>query len=227
MSARLFACLVALTVAAGCTPDAPQETASPSTDTAAAPAAAQQPQPAAAGPSAPPLAATVLGEEIRTADAGEMQQFVLTRLFDRYAAEHGVEASNDEVDAYVERMQRAMAEDPNFTAGDDLTPEEAAQVDAMRREMGRSMIRQWKLNRALYQQYGGRVIYQQLGPEPVDAYRQYLEERQAAGDFTLHEKAFESGFWRYFTDDSMHDFFEPGSEGSAFEIPPWERGEAE
>ena len=170
----------------------------------------------------PPLVATVLGEEIHTADADEMQQLVLTRLFDRYVAEHGLEATDAEVDAYVEGMQKAMSADPNLVAENDLTPEEVAQVTAMRRDMGRSMIRQWKLNRALYQQYGGRVIYQQLGPEPLDAYRQYLEERLAAGDFIIHEKAFESGFWQYFTDESMHEFFEPGTEGKAFEMPPWE-----
>jgi hypothetical protein len=90
--------------------------------------------------------------------------------------------------------------------------------------MGRAMIRQWKLNRALYQQYGGRIIYQQLGPEPLDAYRRYLEERQAAGDFEIHDKSFEAQFWRYFTNDAMHDFYPPGSEEAAraFTTPPWE-----
>jgi heat shock protein HslJ len=175
----------------------------------------------------PPLVATVLGAEIRAASAAEMQQAVLAPLLDRYATEHGVTVTDAEVDVYVERMQRAMAADPNLDDGKDLTPEEAAQVTDMRRQMGYSMIRQWKLNRELYRQYGGRVIYQQLGPEPLDAYRQYLEERQAAGDFTIHEKAFEAEFWRYFRDDSMHDFFEPGSEDSAFEVAPWERATAE
>jgi hypothetical protein len=91
--------------------------------------------------------------------------------------------------------------------------------------MGRSTIRQWKLNRALYRQYGGRFIYQQRGPEPLDAYRRYLEERQATAHFTIHVKAFEDKFWRYFTNDSMHDFYEPGSgaETQAFSMPPWER----
>jgi heat shock protein HslJ len=171
----------------------------------------------------PGVAAQVLGEEIRAANAAEMQDAVLTRLFDRYAADHGIEATDAEVDAYVGRLQQAMAADPDMTSGDELTPEEAAQVDTMRRDMGRAMIRQWKLNRALYQQYGGRVIYQQLGPEPLDAYRQYLEERQTAGDFKVVEPAFEKEFWRYFTDDSMHDFFQPGSEQSAFEVAPWEQ----
>jgi hypothetical protein len=175
----------------------------------------------------PPVVATVLGAEVRASDAAEMQQAVLTPLFEHYAAEKGITVTDAEVDAYVEQMQRAMAADPNLDAGKDLTPEEAAQVADMRRQMGYSTIRQWKLNRELYRQYGGRVIYQQLGPEPLDAYRLYLEERQAAGDFTIHDKAFEAEFWRYFTDDSKHDFFKPGTEDSAFEVAPWERATAE
>jgi hypothetical protein len=122
----------------------------------------------------PPLAATVLGEEVRTGDAGEMQKIVLTRLFDRYAEEQGIEVTEAEIDAFVENMQRGMRA-RGLTAEDELTPEEAAQAEQIRRAMGRSMIRQWKLNRALYCEYGGRIIYQQLGPEPLGAYRRYLE----------------------------------------------------
>jgi heat shock protein HslJ len=175
-----------------------------------------------------PLAATVLGVEVRTSDPGEMQEIVLTRLFDRYAAEQGIEVTDGEIAAYVDDVRRGMRAE-GLTAEDDLTPEEAAQVEQMRRNMGRSMIRHWKLNRALYRQYGGRIIFQQLGPEPLDAYRKYLEERQVAGDFTIHQKDFEDEFWRYFTSDSMHDFYEPGSEEEtqAFRTPPWERAAAD
>jgi len=149
-----------------------------------------------------PLVASALGEEVRTSDPGEMQEIVLTRLFDRYAEERGIEAAEAEIDAFVENMRRGMRA-KGLTAEDELTPEEAAEVERMRCDMGRAMILRWKLNRALYRQYGGRTIFQQFGPEPLDAYRQYLEERQAAGDFKIHEKAFENAFWRYFTDDTM------------------------
>jgi len=170
-----------------------------------------------------PLAATVLGKEVRTGDAGEMQEVVLSRLFDRYAEERGIAATDAEIDAFVENMRRGMR-DEGLTAKDDLTPEEAAEVEQMRHDMGRSMIRQWKLNGELYRRYGGRIIYQQLGPEPLDAYRHYLQERRTAGDFSIHEKAFEGAFWRYFTDDTMHSFYAPGSEeeARAFATPPWE-----
>ena len=104
-----------------------------------------------------------------------------------------------------------------------LSAEEAGQVRAMREQMAKSIIEQWKLNKALYEQYGGRIIFQQLGPEPLDAYRQFLQERQAAGDFVIHESSFEPEFWRYFTDDSLHSFMDPGSEeeARAFAAPPW------
>lgn len=170
-----------------------------------------------------PLAAIVLGEEVRTTDATEMQQTVLSRLFDQYAAKNGIEVQDEEIDAFVQMLLQGMAADENLNADDDLTAKEVAQVETMRRDMARSMIRQWKLNRALYGQYGGRIIYQQLGPEPLDAYREYLEERQQAGDFTIKEPAFAAEFWRYFTDDSIHSFMSPGSddEARAFNMPPW------
>jgi len=170
-----------------------------------------------------PVAATVFGEKIQVADADELQGAILTRVFDRYAAERGLAAENAEVDAFVENMKRGMAE-RGLTAEDGLTPQEAAEVDAMRREMGRAMIRQWKINKSLYESYGGRVIYQQLGPEPLDAYRHYLKERHSAGDFSIEDPSMAAAFWRYFTDDSIHDFMEPGGaeEAHAFAMPPWE-----
>jgi heat shock protein HslJ len=173
-------------------------------------------------PTQRPLAATVLNEEVRTGDPGEMQSVVLTRLFERYAKEQNIEVSNDEIDAWIDNLRRGLRAE-GLDAEKELAPDEAAQVEHMRRDMGHAMIRQWKLSRALYQQYGGRIIYQQFGPEPLDAYRHYLEERQAAGDFTIHRKDFAATFWRYFTDNSMHDFYQPGSEeeAQAFEIPPW------
>ncbi len=174
-----------------------------------------------------PVVATVYGEEIRTTDATEMQGAIVSAVLDRYAAEHGIEVSDSEVEAFIDDMERGMAEDPNLTAEDDLTPEEAAEAAALRREMARSMIRQWKVNRALYDRYGGRIIYQQLGPEPLDAYRQLFEERQEAGAFEIRDPELASEFWRYFTDDSMHSFMEPGSEDAAqaFTAPPWERAQ--
>jgi hypothetical protein len=173
------------------------------------------------------VAATVLGEPVRTGDAGDMREVIIARLFEGYAAQHGIRAAEPEIDAWVQNMRSGM-EAAGRTADEGPTREEVAQVDAMQREMARSVIRQWKLNRALCKQYGGRIIFQQFGPEPLDAYRRFLEERQKAADFRIEEQPFEAEFWRYFTDNSIHTFFEKGSEEEAMvlEVPPWERCDA-
>jgi len=93
-----------------------------------------------------------------------------------------------------------------------------------REEIAAAFIRQWKINRALYHQYGGRIIFQQGGPEPLDAYRRFLEERQARGDFIILNKDLEAAFWRYYLNDAIHSFYVPGSreEAQALEVPPWQ-----
>lgn len=172
-----------------------------------------------------PLVATVLGEEIRTADEGEMQQIILTRLFGQYAEERQIAVQDEEINSFVQNMKHGIAADGGQDLESDLTEEELSQIDAMRRDMGKSIILNWKLNQALYSQYGGRIIYQQFGPEPLDAYRTFLEEQQQAGNFTIEDPAFAQKFWQYFTDDSKHDFMAPGSddETRAFATPPWKQ----
>jgi len=53
----------------------------------------------------------------------------------------------------------------------------------------------WKLNRWLYKRYGGRVIAQQLGPEAIDAMRDFLKEHEAKGDFKIHDSDLKLAFW--------------------------------
>lgn len=102
----------------------------------------------------------------------------------------------------------------------------AADPDEMkaREQIADAFIRQWKINRALYQQYGGRIIYQQGGPEPLDAYRRFLEEHQARGDFRILHRDLEPAFWGYYVTDSIHSFYPRGSkeEAQAFAVPYWQ-----
>lgn len=110
------------------------------------------------------------------------------------------------------------------TAEDARTnPEE---VRAARERVATAFIRQWEINRALYKQYGGRIIFQQGGPEPLDAYRKFLEAEEKKGAFTILNKAFEPEFWKYYVTDTMHSFYPEGSkeEARAFETPWWLMG---
>lgn len=94
---------------------------------------------------------------------------------------------------------------------DDDTPEVSAYAD----QVARAFILRHKVNRALYCQYGGRVIFQQAGPEPLDAYRKFLEGQAAQGNFRIFDLTLEKEFWRYFTTDALHQFYPAGSQEEA------------
>ena len=44
------------------------------------------------------------------------------------------------------------------------------------------------------------MIFQQAGPEPLDATRRFLEAAQAAGDLAIVDPALEKPFWAYYRD---------------------------
>lgn len=102
-------------------------------------------------------------------------------------------------------------------------PEDPAETAAARDQVADAFIRQWKINQALYREYGGRIIFQQGGPEPLDAYRRFLEELQARGDFELLDADLETRFWRYYLDDGIHSFYPTDSaeEAEVFQAPWW------
>jgi hypothetical protein len=56
--------------------------------------------------------------------------------------------------------------------------------------------------------------------EPLDAYRDFLEEQEKKGRFQILDKNDEDGFWQYFTNDATHRFYND-EEGAKFMNTPW------
>jgi hypothetical protein len=178
-----------------------------------------------------PVAGVVLGKVVRTADAEELRYYVLRELTGRYAAQKGITVSLDEIASYRRHVDAFMTQDA-ARRGEAGAPAGAAPMTAeekaAREEIAGAFIRQWKINGALYRQYGGRVAFQQGGPEPIDAYCTFLEQAQARGEFAITDKALEAGFWDYFRNDAKHSFY-PASGKEVkrlFVSPPWESGAA-
>jgi hypothetical protein len=88
---------------------------------------------------------------------------------------------------------------------------DTSEVRIYAEQVARSFILRYKINRRLYLQYGGRIVFQQVGPEPLDAYRAFLEEQAGKGHFKIFEPELEREFWLYFLTDELHDFYPPGS----------------
>jgi hypothetical protein len=89
------------------------------------------------------------------------------------------------------------------------------------RTVAEHWVRQWQLNQALYREFGGRIIFQQAGWEPIDAYRKLLDRYEAKKAFVVHDPALRTAVYSYFE----HKFYyaDDAKARLYFEKPYWER----
>lgn len=85
------------------------------------------------------------------------------------------------------------------------------------RQMAEMWVAPWKFYRALYRQYGGKVIFQQAGPEPLHAMTRFLEEHEAAGAFAIYDPELHKAFWAYYRTMGHNNM----PDGGKFLETPW------
>lgn len=104
---------------------------------------------------------------------------------------------------------------------EDRTKGMEDQMRTMKRNMAQHFVKTWKINKSLYEKYGGRIIFQQAGPEPLDAYRSLLKEQEKKGAFQILNKDYEASFWKYFVTDAMHTFYSKDDGAKLMKTPWW------
>ena len=98
-------------------------------------------------------------------------------------------------------------------------PEEAAATD---REVASKRLQTWKINQSLFTKFGGRVIPRDNGPEPIDAYKAFLEGEEKRGKFKIHDAGSREGFWKYFSVARPQMVSDPAEAARLINTPPWE-----
>jgi hypothetical protein len=105
------------------------------------------------------------------------------------------------------------------------SPEGAKIWQQAQQKVSAVWIKQWKVNQSLYREFGGRIIFQQAGWEPIDAYRKLLDQYESQKAFVVHDPALHEAVYSYFkhkftyADEKMAKFY--------FEKPYWERTQEE
>src|SRR3990172_1510237 len=114
----------------------------------------------------------------------------------------------------LEKHDAAMAQERR-------TPEQEKMWANSDRRVAQVWVKNWKVNQALFRKFGGRIIFQQAGWEPIDAYRKVLEQYEARKAFVVHDPALRDAVYSYFkfnfvyADETKAKFY--------FEKPYWER----
>jgi cell division septum initiation protein DivIVA len=148
-------------------------------------------------------------------------------IADRFVKERKIDATTDEIEAFKRNSQtgrerrlreteeqlakfKADLRAPNLTKEkrNKLQEEVAtlerqlpARRDSTHRDVpeaiARTFIVSWKIERELYRAYGGRVIFQQFGPEALDARRLLYEEAERNGDLKFDDPGVRHMFYYY------------------------------
>jgi hypothetical protein len=85
------------------------------------------------------------------------------------------------------------------------------------RNLSMMWVGNWKFFRELYRAYGGKVIFQQAGPEPLEAMRKLLEEHHKLKLFGIYDPELNKQFWAYYTSMRHNDM----PDGGKFLETPW------
>jgi hypothetical protein len=110
-------------------------------------------------------------------------------------------------EARLVELERELAE-PNLSSENkrNLEKQRAVQeqlVASMREprdmpeEVARALIVTWKTERELHRVYGGRVIFQQAGPEALDARRRLFEQAEKEGEIEFADADVRHLFYYY------------------------------
>lgn len=139
------------------------------------------------------------------------------RLIEELKSESLPDQEREQKASHLKTIERILKRERDMDEGTKGMDEKMRTV---RLQMAQQFVKSWKINKALYEKYGGRVIFQQAGVEPLDAYRDFLKEQEKEGAFRILDKSLEESFWHYFTNDAMHTFYDK-EDGAKFINNPW------
>lgn len=133
-------------------------------------------------------------DELTAADS--LDGRIIPPLMQRLVAAKHLKATDAEVADFQAWLDEIGAQEGKGKRGSAAaTDEERLQL----REYFANYVTDWKINKALYEQYGGVVIFQQANPrEAVGAMRLFLEDEEARGHFKIFDEAERARFYDYY-----------------------------
>lgn len=111
----------------------------------------------------------------------------LERLEKELAAGIGDPRRREQAESHRSTLQQLAKRDAEMAG---VLPDEGSQ-----RRVWKPWIEGYKLNKALYERYGGTVGITKFGPDPIGARAALLREHERKGDFSIDDVALHGAFW--------------------------------
>ncbi len=107
-----------------------------------------------------------------------------------FANKNAIEPSESEIQsAYTVIKMWTVELDDNASLKED-------ELERYRLAMAQGMAKSWKVPKALFETYGGDVVFRQDNPlTPVGAYQKLFEQYREKGEFVIYDPIFKAAFW--------------------------------
>jgi hypothetical protein len=134
-----------------------------------------------------------------------------------YAIREKLRPGDDEIDAILREGMR------KYGIGKNSDRESQKQL-AIELFWVRAQANDWKVAKALYERFGGRVALSSFGAcTAIDGRRAVIRDYAAAGKIKFHDPQWERAFWEKNKDDHVLTVtLRPEAVAAFFAIPPWE-----
>lgn len=160
--------------------------------------------------------AVVLGKKITEAEKDQLNKLIFGALLEQYAKDNKIEPTKEDLDVFVNKLEET---EKKLQIDKEQIKGMEEQTRAARLLIAQQFVKSWKINKTLHAKYGGRVLFQQAGIEPLEAYRDFLKEQEKKGAFQILDTQYKAGFWRYFTDETK--LLSKEDSVKAFDTPWW------
>ena len=126
----------------------------------------------------------------------------------RYVESENIAITDDERQIIARLIERKLESKKDKPSDDSLTPEQ--------RKSGMigwrcASLMDWKVCKALYEKYGGRVGFGSLGAwTAFDGQNKLIREHVNAGDIKFHNEQIEEAFWQHTKIDNFSDAYPKG-----------------
>lgn len=134
------------------------------------------------------------------------------------------EARRKQAETHLHALDRIAEFERNY-AEELRDPARQKMQQAAERNVAVQWVRTWKINQALFREFGGRIIFQQAGWEPIDAYRKLIERYEADRSFVVHDAGLRAAVYGYF--DFRFVYADEARARFYFAKPYWERSKEE
>jgi len=170
-------------------------------------------------------ALNILGKEMTLEQLGtepekKIRSVIMAQLWKELSKEHGITANADEIAGLKKFFDNAIGEAVSQSADKLINKFEMPEVFV------EEQIIRWKIDKVLFDKYGGRVRFQQTGPEPLDAYKAFLKEQEANNSFSINDAKLKEAFWAYFEPESTHHFYPDEVGKEIMSKPMWEHSKS-